>query len=54
MELSLANKEMNDTTNADEKVPSLPVYGVLPRFPAINTKHPYQIDRMNDLATARK
>lgn len=54
MVLFLANKAMNGTFNEDRLVPSLRVFGVCPRFSALNTKHPNQIDLINTLSTARK
>lgn len=52
--LSLAVKAMNDTMNSNGLVPSLLVFGVLPRFPTTNSKIPAQQERMNALQLARR
>lgn len=49
----LSVKAMNDTLGPEGLVPSLLVFGVLPRFPACSTKFPNQVDRMRALAMAR-
>jgi len=51
--LRLALKAMNDTMNPEGLVPSLLVFGVLPRFPAVNTQLPNQVERMRALEVAR-
>ena len=51
--LRLAVKALNDTMGPEGLVPSLLVFGVLPRFPAVNTSLPYQIERMEALKEAR-
>lgn len=53
MILRLATKAMNDTMNEDGLVPSLLVFGIIPRFPIIATELPTQKERMEVLATAR-
>ena len=44
--LRLAVKALNDTMGPEGLVPSLLVFGVLPRFPAVNTSLPDKIERM--------
>lgn len=39
MAISLANKFIKYTINSNGLVPSPLVYGVLPRFPDVNTEH---------------
>ena len=51
--LRLAVKALNDTMGPEGLVPSLLVFGVLPRFPAVNTKLPNQVERMEALKNAR-
>ena len=51
--LSTAVKAMNDTMNCDGLVPSLLVFGVLPRFPSFRTALPNQTERMRALSAAR-
>lgn len=53
MLLRLAAKAMNDTMNEDGLVPSLLLFGIIPRFTIISTKLATQKGRMNVLATAR-
>lgn len=50
--LKIAIKEMNDTVGEDGLVPSLLVFGIIPRFPIINTSLPNQRDRMKALTSA--
>ena len=52
MELIFAVKNMNDTMSSNSLVPSYIVFGVLPRFPALNTLLPSQEERMNALRAA--
>ena len=52
--LRLATKAMNDTMGPEGLVPSLLVFGVLPRFPITDSKLPEQADRMRALNIARK
>lgn len=51
--LKLAIKAINDTMNSEGLVPSLLVFGCLPRFPGSNTNYPIQKDRFEALKTAR-
>jgi hypothetical protein len=51
--LRLCINAMNDTMGPEGLVPSLLVFGVLPRFPATQTSLPNQKDRMEALSTAR-
>ena len=51
--LRLAVKAMNETMNPEGLVPSLLVFGALPRFPAFNTTLPNQEQRMRALQIAR-
>lgn len=44
--LRLANKVMNDSIGSEGLVPSLLVFGYVPRMPFINSKLPGQIDRI--------
>ena len=44
---------MNDTMNSDGLVPSLLVFGSLPRFPSSSSSHPKQSERMRALNMAR-
>ena len=44
---------MNDTLDPEGLVPSLLVFGVLPRLPAVNSTLPEHEDRMKALRTAR-
>lgn len=53
MLLRLAVKAMNDTMNENGLVPSLLVFGIIPRFPIIATELPTQKDRMDVLAPER-
>lgn len=51
--LRLATKAINDTMGVDGLVPSLLVFGFIPRFPIISTKLLNQTERMKALATAK-
>jgi hypothetical protein len=51
--LRLSIEAMNDTMGPEGLVPSLLVFGVLPRFPATQTSLPNQKDRMEALSAAR-
>ncbi len=51
--LRLAQKAMNDTMGPNGLVPSLLVFGMVPRFPAVNSKLPHQVVRMRSLEIAR-
>lgn len=51
--LRLSVKALNDTMGPEGLVPSLLVFGVLPRFPSVNTELPDQIARMEALGKAR-
>ena len=51
--LKLAVKAMNDTMGPEGLVPSMLVFGVLPRFPVSTIDLPNQVDRMNALKSAR-
>ena len=51
--LNFAVKAMNDTMGPEGLVPSLLVFGVLPRFPASSNDLPNQEDRMRALTAAR-
>lgn len=53
LSLKLATKAMNDTMNPEGFIPSLLVFGVLPRFPPMSTELPNQVDRMRALEVAR-
>lgn len=44
---------MNDTMGPEFLVPSLLVFGILPRFPSLNTELPNQTDRMIALEMAQ-
>jgi hypothetical protein len=46
-------KAMNDTMNYDGLVPSLLVFGIMPRYPGIRTELPTQAERMRALDVAR-
>ena len=52
--LRLATKAMNDTVGPEGYVPSLLVFGTLPRFPAVYSKLPDQKQRMEALSCARR
>lgn len=52
--LRLGLKAMNDTAAPNGLVPSLLVFGVLPRLPIANHSFPDQVARMNVLQIARK
>jgi hypothetical protein len=51
--LRLAVKALNDTMNPEGLVPSYLVFGILPRFPALNSELPTQVDKMKKLESAR-
>ena len=51
--LKLAVKAMNDTIGLNGLVPSLLVFGIIPRFPIIASELPQQAARMKALAEAR-
>lgn len=51
--LKLSVKSMNDTMGPHGLVPSLLVFGILPRFPISNTGLPDQRDRMKAMQVAR-
>ena len=51
--LRLSIKALNDTMGPEGLVPSLLVFGVLPRFSAVDTKLPNQVERMEALKNAR-
>lgn len=51
--LKIATKAMNDTMNPEGLVPSLLVFGTLPRFPPSSTSLPTHNNRMQAMATAR-
>ncbi len=51
--LRLAIKAITDTAGPKRLVPSLLVFGTLPRFPTVNTKLPAQRERMHALQLAR-
>ena len=51
--LRLAVKAMNDTMGENGLVPSLLVFGIIPRFPIINSELPTQKERMEALASAQ-
>jgi len=51
--LRLAIKAMNDTMNPEGLVPSLLVFGVYPRFPAVSTPLPSHKARMKALQLAQ-
>lgn len=53
MQLRLATKALNDAMGENGLVPSLLVFGLIPRFPIIATDMPTQSERMVVLATAR-
>jgi hypothetical protein len=52
--LKLAVKAMNDTVGENGLVPSLLVFGVTPRYPALRTDLPNQKERMGVISTAQK
>ena len=52
--LQLAVKAINDTMGPEGLVPSLLVFGCIPRFPAVSSKVPEQKERMNALISARQ
>jgi hypothetical protein len=51
--LRIAVKAINDTMGTNELVPSLLVFGVVPRFPPMSINLPNQRDRMAALAAAQ-
>jgi hypothetical protein len=51
--LRISVKAMNDTMNYDGLVPSLLVFGIMPRYPGIRTELPAQAERMRALDVAR-
>lgn len=51
--LRLAIKAINDTMGPNGLIPSLLVFGTLPRFPGIEASHPNQRERFQALKTAR-
>jgi hypothetical protein len=51
--LKLGVKAMNDTISENGLVPSLLVFGVIPRYPALNTELPIQKVRMEVTAAAQ-
>lgn len=52
--LSLALKALNDTMGPEGLVPTLLVFGTLPRFPTVESSNAGQFERMNALESARK
>ena len=52
--LQLAIKAMNDTSGPEGLVPSLLVFGVLPRFPPLSPDLPGHKDRMTAMNSARQ
>ena len=52
--LSMAVSAMNDTAGTNGLVPTLLVFGVLPRIPIIPAKLPGQVARLNAMRQARK
>jgi hypothetical protein len=54
MALKLATKGINDTNGENGLVPSLLTFGVIPRFPILNTDLPVQRERMDALASAQR
>lgn len=52
--LKIALKAMNDTMGENGLVPSLLVFGIIPRFPIITSDLPNQRERMEVLAAAQK
>lgn len=52
--LRISIKAMNDTLGPEGLVPSLLVFGCVPRFPCINSKQPNQKERMVALNAARQ
>lgn len=53
MALPLAQKAVNDTVVPSGLVPSLLVFGMIPRFPSVNSELPEQTDRMIALELAQ-
>ncbi|MEM1283154.1 MAG: reverse transcriptase domain-containing protein [Chlamydiota bacterium] len=53
MALRIALKSINDTMGPEGLVPSLLVFGSLPRFPCVNSTLPNQRERMRALEVAR-
>jgi len=53
MILSVAVKAMNDTINEKGLVPSRLVFGILPRFPILNSNLPNQKERLEIIKTAQ-
>ena len=51
--LKIAVKAMNDTMSENALVPSRLVFGILPRFPILNTKLPKQRERMDMIKKAQ-
>jgi transposase InsO family protein len=51
--LKFGVKAMNDTVGENGLVPSLLVFGVIPRYPALNTELPNQKVRMEVIAAAQ-
>lgn len=51
--LKLAIKAMNNTMGPEGLVPSLLLFGIVPRFPSVNTALPNQIDWMIALEMAQ-
>jgi hypothetical protein len=51
--LSCASKVLNDTMGENGLVPSLIVFGIIPRFPILSTGLPEQKDRMRILTAAQ-
>lgn len=54
LDLRIALKAMNDTMGPEGLVPTLLVFGCLPKLPTINTNLPGQRERMRALQQARK
>lgn len=53
MLLKISTKAMNDTIDHNGLVPSLLVFGVIPRFPILCSEFPTQRERMKILSEAR-
>jgi hypothetical protein len=53
MVLKCATKALNDTTGENGLVPSLLVFGIVPRFPILSSNLPEQQERMRVLAAAQ-
>ena len=51
--LSLSVKAMNDTAGPDGLIPTLLVFGALPRVPGLSSESPTQKERLRALETAR-